>query len=145
MRILATTTALALFILDQALKLIAQHNGPSAGLYTYTLNTGMTFGFFPNANTAMIVISVIALALLVYVIRTEKNYEFFGLALIIAGVLSNGIDRLVHGGVIDYIRIGTFPVFNIADALIITGVAVLIGLEAQKTVQKSSKSSRSSK
>lgn len=145
MKIYFTLIAIVLFITDQTLKLIAQAQGPSSTLYTYTLNTGVTFGFFPNANNAMIGISVVALALLIYVIRTEQSYEYFGLSLIIAGVLSNGVDRVLHGGVIDYIRIGTFPVFNIADALIITGVAVLVGLEAQKTIQKSSKSSRSSK
>lgn len=145
MRVYATLTAVALFILDQVLKRVAHSRGASEGLYTYTLNTGVTFGFFPEANTAMIALSIVAIALIVYVMRSSQHTEFFGLALVLTGVASNGVDRVLLGGVVDYVRIGSFPVFNLADALIIAGVALLIGLEVQRKFQNSSRSSKSSK
>lgn len=145
MKTLSITLATALLLLDQLLKYFAAARGPSTELYTYTLNTGVTFGFFPQANTAMIVISVAAIILLGYVLYTTQKTEFFGVSIIMAGVLSNAIDRAVRGGVVDYISVGAFPVFNLADALIISGVALLIGLEIQKSTQNSSSSSKSSR
>lgn len=47
-------------------------------------------------------------------------------ALIIAGALGNIIDRLCLGAVTDFIRVGTFPVFNLADSFICVGVVLLI-------------------
>jgi signal peptidase II len=44
----------------------------------------------------------------------------------LGGALGNLIDRLTIGYVVDFISIGNFPVFNVADASISTGVAVLI-------------------
>ncbi len=141
----AITIATIAFVLDQALKIGSTQLQTPIGIYTHTINSGITFGFLPGANVAMVLISVAALALLVYASQQETGLAYFSLALITAGVASNGIDRVVHGGVIDYIRIGTFPIFNIADTVIICGVALLIGLEVEKRFQKSSKSSRSSR
>ena len=53
-----------------------------------------------------------------------------GLGLIIGGALGNAIDRLAHGAVIDYLDLHAFGrhffVFNVADAAINVGVALLI-------------------
>ena len=53
-----------------------------------------------------------------------------GLGLIIGGALGNAIDRLAHGAVVDYLDLHAFGrhffVFNIADAAINVGVALLI-------------------
>ncbi len=48
------------------------------------------------------------------------------LALQLGGALGNLTDRLIHGIVTDFISIGSFPVFNIADASISIGSAILI-------------------
>lgn len=55
-----------------------------------------------------------------------KGGEKIALLAIIFGGLSNLIDRLTHGGVIDYIMVGWWPVFNIADTLIIVGILWLL-------------------
>jgi signal peptidase II len=47
----------------------------------------------------------------------------------IGGAIGNLADRLLHGAVTDFISVGTFPVFNIADAAICIGAGLLI-LEA---------------
>jgi signal peptidase II len=44
----------------------------------------------------------------------------------LGGALGNLIDRLTQGYVTDFISVGTFPVFNVADASISIGVAILI-------------------
>ncbi|MBN1274782.1 signal peptidase II, partial [Candidatus Woesearchaeota archaeon] len=42
-----------------------------------------------------------------------------------AGVISNLVDRVARGGVVDYLDLGWWPVFNLADALIVAGILLL--------------------
>lgn len=58
--------------------------------------------------------------------------DFFYWGLIVAGAVSNVIDRLTLGAVFDYINLGWWPVFNISDAYIAIGVAALVSLEIKK-------------
>jgi signal peptidase II len=56
-------------------------------------------------------------------------YLRLALCLQLAGAVGNLIDRIYQGFVTDFISLGTFAVFNVADASISTGVAVmLVGL-----------------
>jgi signal peptidase II len=48
-----------------------------------------------------------------------------GFALIVAGALGNAIDRAAHGYVVDFIYLHRWPVFNLADILVVAGVALL--------------------
>ena len=112
-------------LLDQALKTLAIMYATPGGLITLTKNTGITFGLLQGANTVMIIVSAAALIAIAYYLNKSRE-ETIGLALLGGGVMGNLIDRIIHGGVIDYISIGTFPVFNLADACIITGIAIVI-------------------
>jgi len=49
-----------------------------------------------------------------------------GLGLILGGALGNLADRVVLGRVVDFIDLGVWPVFNIADSCITIGAAVLV-------------------
>jgi len=49
-----------------------------------------------------------------------------GLILILAGAISNILDRLYFGCVIDFIKIPFWPLFNLADAFIIIGVIITV-------------------
>ncbi|MCX6816471.1 MAG: signal peptidase II [Candidatus Beckwithbacteria bacterium] len=49
-----------------------------------------------------------------------------GTVLILVGGLSNLIDRIRFGGVVDYISIGWWPSFNLADCFILAGVVILL-------------------
>ena len=65
----------------------------------------------------------------------------YSLALIMAGAIGNGIDRVVHGHVIDFLDfywsgVGHFPAFNIADIGISVG-AVLFIIDELRRVEKS--------
>ncbi|MBI2327343.1 signal peptidase II [Candidatus Curtissbacteria bacterium] len=56
----------------------------------------------------------------------SRQARTIGYSLIIGGSLSNIGDRLIRGCVIDYINLGWWPAFNLADAAIIIGVGILI-------------------
>lgn len=56
----------------------------------------------------------------------KKNPESFFWGLIAVGALNNVIDRLQYGAVIDYLRIGWWPVFNLADSMVVIGVILLV-------------------
>jgi signal peptidase II len=49
-----------------------------------------------------------------------------GLVLVVAGALGNGLDRALRGHVIDFIAVRYWPVFNVADLLVVVGVGLLL-------------------
>jgi signal peptidase II len=52
--------------------------------------------------------------------------EHAGFALVCAGAIGNWLDRLMRGHVIDFIHVRSWPVFNVADVLVVLGVALLM-------------------
>ncbi len=92
-------------------------------------NSGAAFGLFQNGNLIFTILAIVASAFIVAFFPTIDKREW-GLrtAMIfqLAGAVGNLIDRLRFGYVIDYISIKDFPVFNIADASISVGVAILL-------------------
>jgi signal peptidase II len=100
---------------------------------TYVENTGMSFGLLAGAASSRIFLSIlsvaIALALVVWLGRVRRSLLAAGLALIIGGAVGNLIDRAAFGYVIDFLDFSGlyFPwVFNVADAAINIGLAVLV-------------------
>ncbi len=96
---------------------------------TLVQNTGIAFGWNPN-NTKNIVLTLIVLLVFIHFIRNQKERmnipTAITIALILAGGCSNLLDRIVRGGVIDFIQISNFPIFNIADCYIVIGWILLI-------------------
>lgn len=133
----------ALFI-DQAIKLIALSKIPFAGIALIdsailrvklekVLNPGSAFGL--NLPAVLIIVcSVMAIAVLIYFEltpgRAVDRYSTVLTSLIIGGAASNLLDRFLHHGVIDYVSITIYqfawPTFNLADALIIFSLILLI-------------------
>ena len=62
-----------------------------------------------------------------------KKLEITSYLLILSGAVGNLIDRILFQKVTDFISIGNFPVFNVADSCITLGVAVLLYQEFRKT------------
>lgn len=92
-------------------------------------NSGAAFGTFQNGNTVFTVLAIVVIiAILYYYPRVEANDWTLRLAmgLQLGGAAGNLVDRLILHRVTDFIAIGTFPVFNVADASISVGVAVLL-------------------
>ncbi|MDA2922073.1 signal peptidase II [Patescibacteria group bacterium AH-259-L07] len=57
--------------------------------------------------------------------QERKITAVFSLSLIVAGAVSNILDRILYGAVIDYVNMPFFLSFNVADAMIVAGVIVL--------------------
>jgi signal peptidase II len=92
-------------------------------------NTGAAFGIFQGNNAVFVVLAFVIIALiLIYFPSIPENDFFFRLALALqmAGAAGNLVDRLYRGYVTDFISVGRFPVFNIADSCITMGVVVLL-------------------
>jgi signal peptidase II len=92
-------------------------------------NTGAAFGIFQGMNSIFVVLAFVIIALiLVYfpLIPVEDIYFRLALTLQLSGATGNLIDRLYRGFVTDFISVGRFPVFNVADSCITMGVVVLL-------------------
>ena len=98
-------------------------------------NRGISYGLFQQQSTggrwALIGFTVIVLAVLaVWLARTHARLPALALGLVIGGALSNLADRLIHGAVADFFHFHVYGfswyVFNIADAVIVAGVAGLL-------------------
>lgn len=91
----------------------------------YFLNKGLAFSL-PIGNTPAIIISVlICLGLLFTVILSKNWLTKLLLTIIVVFAINNNIDRLLYGGVIDWINIPYFSVFNLSDAAITITVSWL--------------------
>jgi len=55
----------------------------------------------------------------------SRSMVGFALLLVTAGAVGNGLDRLVRGYVVDFVRLPHWPVFNVADVYVTAGAALL--------------------
>ena len=96
--------------------------------FTHVHNSGSAFGILQGLNTPLIFVSFIGVIILVLIYRSQphpSNLLRFSLALLLGGAFGNLVDRMRLGYVTDFIDIGPWPVFNLADASIITGLVIL--------------------
>lgn len=96
---------------------------------TYLINTGMAFSMLAGRNSLLIPINLLIIGFIIYILvnsYTSGLMEDIAYYLIVAGACSNLWDRFFYAGVIDFIDLGFWPVFNIADAAISTGAAMLL-------------------
>ena len=103
---------------------------PSEGLvrFTYTTNTGGAFGLFANQTFLLALAAVVAITVLVLYLRylpRESTLLNVGLGLDLGGAIGNLIDRVRLGKVTDFIDIGAWPVFNLADSAIVIGTFLI--------------------
>jgi signal peptidase II len=92
-------------------------------------NTGAAFGIFQGfGNVFTILAIVVSIAILYYFPQVPRRDWALRLAMgmQLGGAIGNLIDRLFFGSVTDFISVGNFAVFNIADASISIGVAILV-------------------
>jgi signal peptidase II len=106
--------------------------------YTYVQNTGTAWGFLPGANGALVWLSVVAFGLLIfYFDKFESVVEKISYTMLLAGLWGNLLDRGVHGFVVDFIDLGWWPVFNIADACITVGIILFLISQLKKDFGRS--------
>ena len=127
--------------LDQLTKSIVRSNLPIEGVWSpwhwltpyarivHWKNTGAAFGIFQSFGDVFTVLAIlVSVAILFYYPQVpRKDWPLrLAMGLQLGGAVGNLIDRLTQGYVTDFVSIGTFPVFNVADASISIGVAILI-------------------
>lgn len=102
-------------------------------VFEYAENPGSAFGLFQDAGQ---VIGVLAIGISAFVVwmmtTTERRTDLLALGLVLGGALGNVIDRLTRGDgfldgrVVDFVGLWFIPNFNVADAAINVGVAILL-------------------
>jgi len=129
--------ALATFAVDQLTKALAAHLlRPSAPVpllgpwlrLNLAHNLGSAFGLVSVGWALLVAAIAVCLVILVYAARgglTRRPGRALWLGLIFGGSVGNLADRLRTGGVVDFIDLRVWPVFNVADIAITAGFALL--------------------
>ncbi len=92
-------------------------------------NTGVAFGMFQGSGNIFSIVNLIVVLIIIFYYPRVPESDWslrLAMSLQLSGAVGNVIDRFTVGHVTDFISIGTFPVFNVADASITCGVIVLI-------------------
>lgn len=98
----------------------------------FTTNPGGAFGIFGNLSSLFVLISVVVVGAIVFASRNlPSTMSAVGLGLVLGGAIGNLTDRLLRGPalggeVVDFIDLQVWPVFNLADAGIVVGAALLL-------------------
>ena len=99
----------------------------------YVRNDGAAFSLFEGQQTWLILIALGVLTYIIYTIKKEKHFTKMNILLygmLIAGITSNLIDRVLFGEVIDYLSFTImgygFPVFNLADTMIVLSLTLYL-------------------
>lgn len=119
-------------LLDQVAKALVENNlvpgekvdvlGP-VGL-TLAHNQGVAFGLASGSDAPLIVFAVLALGFVGFILARNPGTPgmWIAVGLVAGGALGNLIDRVRAGEVTDYVEIGSWPPFNLADVAITAGV-----------------------
>ncbi len=139
--ILATAIVAGVVLLDLATKVWAVHEladgpvdlvGDDIG-FRLARNTGGAFSLFQGFTPLLAVVAgVVAWFLVRTVRRTHDTLLVVALSLVLGGALGNLVDRVfrspgfLRGAVIDFVHLGSFPTFNVADASITIGAGLVV-------------------
>lgn len=130
-------TSVAVFILDQISKEVIRRQLPLYGSWpdegffriVHWLNTGSAFGLFSGFTTLLIVASIVGIGVILYYFQKQEMsvvWHRLSIGLIVGGAFGNLFDRIKDGVVVDFIRVGGWPAFNLADSSISVGMFMLI-------------------
>ncbi len=134
--IIMATTGAALAA-DQVSKYLVRDNmrigesWPAEGFFrlTHGTNTGSAFGLFQNQTLVLTIASIFAIGFIIYFYRSHGDRTWITrvtVGLLLGGAVGNLIDRMVAGRVTDFIDVGPWPIFNLADSSITVGITLLI-------------------
>lgn len=129
--------ALAIFSVDQITKAwvtieLAPPDGPGRHevignlvALEYVENTGAAFGILADHTWLLAALSVVIIGIFLVVLRERVAASLWwalAFSLVLGGALGNLIDRVLLGFVVDFVAVGSFPRFNVADSAITVGI-----------------------
>ena len=125
------------FMLDQFTKEVVIRNLkvgysiPESGFFRFThvRNFGSAFSIINDANLFLMIVGIFAIIFISYFLifyTKESNLLQIAISLQLSGAFGNIVDRIRLGSVTDFIDVGPWPVFNIADSCISVGMFLLI-------------------
>ena len=131
--------AALVFLLDQFSKFLVREfltfreAYPVEGFFRiiHSRNTGSAFGIFQDQNGPLILASLVGMTALALIYQSQRRRGILlrlSLGLQMGGAAGNLLDRVLLGHVIDFIDVGTWPVFNLADSSIVLGLVLLAWL-----------------
>lgn len=134
--------AVMILFFDRVSKMIAlrdcviEHKITSFLSCALTFNRGISWGMLHDANNWVFVLVTVLIACVTAFIayltltRLQQGLWSIGYVCVVVGSISNLIDRVMYGAVVDFISFSYagwhFPVFNIADAFIVFGIAGIV-------------------
>lgn len=128
-------------MLDQLLKAVmVQWIGPGSTVHRWELagrflafeyleNRGAAFGIMPSQTDLLTAMSIVIAGFgMVLMWREASTHPFTAIAIgmVVGGAIGNIIDRIRLGYVVDFIAVGEWPKFNLADAMITAGIVLLL-------------------
>jgi signal peptidase II len=130
-----------LFVGDRLLKNYIWFSLPRGDMHAFlypVLNTDISFSlpvppFFMGLLLPLLAIIIVALAVETVYLYRKSDMMFVWWGLITVGALSNLLDRMVLGGVLDYINLNFWPVFNMSDVYISVGIGMVLLYELMTT------------
>lgn len=144
-----------LVTLDQWTKWLVRANIPLGGSWlpesldwlspyariVHWYNTGAAFGMFQGGSMVFTVLAFIVIGAIIYYFPQVEKSDWtlrIAMSMQLAGASGNLIDRLTQAGrVTDFVSVGNFPVFNVADSSITVGtIILLIGIFLQEMKEK---------
>ena len=138
--------SISIILIDQFTKYIMQYNYKiyvNKNFLIFSLdfvkNYGAAFNLFSGSRIFLSIISITISLILFYLILRKNfthNLELYSYSFILGGTIGNGIDRVLKGFVVDFIKLNfiSFPVFNIADISINIGFLLIIYLIFKRNI-----------
>lgn len=122
-----------IIIFDQLTKIYFKYNSYDLRVLQlhFVKNYGAGFGILQNQRLLLILIPILVIFLIFYYLKEikQENFAFYAMLFLLAGTIGNLIDRIFFGYVTDFIDLGFWPVFNIADiSNVVAGILIVISL-----------------
>ncbi|MCR4280287.1 MAG: signal peptidase II [Candidatus Komeilibacteria bacterium] len=124
-----------LFIIDRVAKYLALSDLSETGLFCCQnlvglrlhLNEGIAFGIPLPPAISIILAAVVIFVLIFYLYKNRLSMAtYFGGGLIVIGAVSNLLDKIFHGAVVDFLELARISVINLSDVYILTGIVLLL-------------------
>lgn len=127
--------------IDRLIKYLIMYHMPQFKITSFLeiqlmLNRGISWGVFHSNHHVTFAALNFVIGCIIVLFSIYTFMEFFkerpiiGEVMVLAGAISNYMDRFLYGGVVDFIAVyfgpWAFPIFNIADSFIVMGVCLIL-------------------